>query len=313
MTSDAAPDSVRRADRDDRWGYANGLCMATGAALAFAVARAGIVGGLGPEELVLMRFGVAGLLLAPFLVRWGIADLAGIGWRRGLVLLVLGGPLFAVLQIGGYRFAPLAHGAVIAPSTVTILSTIAAAGFLGERLSRAHLAGAGLVLAGILALGWEGLASGGGQAWIGDLLFFSSSVLWAGFTVLLRHWRLEALRATAIVSVLSLVVTVPGYLALKGFDHLALLPLGPLALQGLVQGAVQGTLTLIAYGRAVALLGVSRAVLFPAIVPAIAILLGIPIVGEWPNPAQIAGLVLVTIGLLTATGVLYTAIGGRNR
>ncbi|WP_119418291.1 DMT family transporter [Desertibaculum subflavum] len=303
MTSETAGEAARRAARDERLGYANGLMMAIGAALAFAVARAGIVGGLAPEDLVLMRFGVAGLLLLPFLLRWGLCDLAGIGWRRGLALLLFGGPLFALLQIGGYRFAPLAHGAVIAPSTVTILSTIGAAWLLGERLTRAHLAGAALVLVGILALGGEGLVTGGGRAWIGDLLFFASSVLWAGFTLLLRHWRLEALRATAVVSVLSCAVTVPAYLALQGFDHLAALPAGALALQGLVQGVVQGALTLIAYSRAVALLGVSRAVLFPAVVPAIAVLLGIPIVGEWPNAAQIAGLVLVTIGLLTAVGL----------
>jgi drug/metabolite transporter (DMT)-like permease len=50
-------------------------------------------------------------------------------------------------------------------------------------------------------------------------------------------------------------------------------------------------------------LGVSRAVLFPAMVPAVSIIIGIPIVGEFPNAFQIAGLLLVTAGLLGAVGV----------
>ncbi len=63
-------------------------------------------------------------------------------------------------------------------------------------------------------------------------------------------------------------------------------------------------LTLLAYGKAVAILGVSRAVLFPAIVPAISILIGIPLVGEWPAPLQIAGLGLVTFGIFAAVGLI---------
>jgi threonine/homoserine efflux transporter RhtA len=44
-------------------------------------------------------------------------------------------------------------------------------------------------------------------------------------------------------------------------------------------------------------------VLFPAMVPAVSILVGIPIVGELPDAFQIAGLLMVTAGLLGAIGV----------
>ena len=104
-----------------------------------------------------MRFGVAGIVLLPLLLRWGLPTLAGIGWRRGLVLMVVGGPAFALMQMGGYAFAPLAHGAVIHPASVTILSTGIAAGMLGERLSRTHMIGAALVIAGIVLISWQGL------------------------------------------------------------------------------------------------------------------------------------------------------------
>ncbi len=162
------------------------------------------------------------------------------------------------------------------------------------------------MLAGIGLIGWDGIAArhAGDRAWVGDLLFFTSSILWAGFTLLLRHWRLNALRATAVVAVFSCLLATPVYLAWMGTAHLLALPLGALAFQGLAQGGLQGVVTMIAYGQAVMLMGVSRAVLFPAIVPAVSVLVGIPIVGEIPGLLQIAGLGLVTLGLLITIGVL---------
>lgn len=292
--------------RRERWGFLSGATMALGASLAFAAARAGIVDGLSAADLIFARYLVAGAIMLPLLLYWGLPTLAGIGLGRSLVLTVLGGAPFALLQTGGYEFAPLAHGAIIAPSTVTIVSTIGAAIFLRERLGRAHLTGAAVVLLGIGLIGWDGLlrsaAPSGGRAWLGDLLFFASSLLWAGFTLLLRHWRLSALRATAVVAVLSMVITTPAYLLWQGPEHLTTLPLAALVLQGLVQGGVQGVVTMVAYSQAVVLLGVSRAVLFPAIVPAVSVLVGIPIVGEIPSALQVVGLVLVTAGLLVTIG-----------
>lgn len=303
-------DTARTA-KHERWGFLCGAIMALGASLSFAAARAGILGGLLAVDMIFARFIVAGLIMLPLLLHYGLGNLAGVGWRRAAILTLLGGAPFALLQTSGYGFAPLAHGAVIAPSTVTIVSTIGAAVFLRERLSRNHLIGAAVVLVGIGLIGWDGMMQPGGErAWLGDLMFFLSSVLWAGFTLLLRHWRVPALRATAVVSVLSCVLTIPVYLAAMGTAHLTALPLGLLAVQGLIQGGLQGAITMIAYSQAVMLLGVSRAVLFPAIVPAVSVLLGIPIVGEIPSALQIAGLGLVTLGLLTTVGVLRR-IGGR--
>ena len=287
----------------EAWGYFCGCVLALGASLSFAAARAGIIRGLMPGDLILMRFSVAGIVLMPLLLRWGLPTLAGIGLRRGLILTMLGGPAFALMQMGGYAFAPLAHGAVIHPASVTILSTGIAAALLGERLSRGHLIGAALVIGGIVLISWQGLhAAAGVGSWVGDLLFFTSAVLWAVFTVLIRHWRLPALRAIAVVSFLSLLVILPGYLAWYGLEHLRARPPLPMAMQALVQGLMQGVVALTAYSQAIRVLGVSRAVLFPAMVPAVSILVGIPIVGEVPNATQITGLLLVTIGLMCAIG-----------
>jgi drug/metabolite transporter (DMT)-like permease len=287
-------------------GYAFGMTMALGAATSFAVARAGALRGLAPEDMVLARAGVAGLLMLPFLVRWGLSQLADIGWPRGMALLLTGGPLFAFLQTGGYAYAPLAHGAVIAPATVTVLSTLGAVVLLGERITRWHVVGGLAVIAGVVLVSWHGLSGSSvtETTWIGDLMFVTSSLLWAAFTLLMRKWRIDPFRATAVIAVLTAVVVVPGYFAWRGIDRLVTLPGDALLAQGIAQGLIQGVLTLLAYSKAVAILGVSRAVLFPAMVPAISILIGIPVVGEWPDMVQIAGLCLVTVGLFAAVGLI---------
>ncbi|GEP55322.1 hypothetical protein RSO01_24880 [Reyranella soli] len=59
------------------------------------------------------------LITLPLLLRYGVRYFAGLGWRRALISSLLGGAPFALLQTGGYGFVPLAHGAVITPSTVT--------------------------------------------------------------------------------------------------------------------------------------------------------------------------------------------------
>jgi hypothetical protein len=38
------------------------------------------------------------LAFLPFVVRGGINDLNGIGWGRGILLAVLGGPCFAIIS-----------------------------------------------------------------------------------------------------------------------------------------------------------------------------------------------------------------------
>jgi drug/metabolite transporter (DMT)-like permease len=61
---------------------------------------------------------------------------------------------------------------------------------------------------------------------------------------------------------------------------------------------------MLAYSRAVMLLGAARAPLLPSLVPVLAILIGVPLTGEVPDTVQWAGLTLVTAGFLVATHVL---------
>jgi drug/metabolite transporter (DMT)-like permease len=67
-------------------------------------------------------------------------------------------------------------------------------------------------------------------------------------------------------------------------------------LQAVVQGGFAGAGAIYLFTRAVILLGASRAVLFPALVPPFTLLVGAVTIGEIPSLLQLVGLVVVLAG-----------------
>ncbi|PWS37456.1 EamA/RhaT family transporter [Falsiroseomonas bella] len=280
------------------WGFCAALIW--GGYLAFA--RAGVVGGIAPLDFALLRYGTAALLVLPVLPRLGLRDLGGIGWRRGAVLALLAGPAFILLATWGYRFAPLAHGAVVQPAVVTIATMALAVLLLRETIAARRWLGVGVVIAGLALVSGAGMGNAG--AWKGDLLFAAAGLLWALFTIACRAWRVDAWHATVAVAVLGGAAIIPVWLWLGDAPALAAQGWSVIATQALVQGALSGVLAVFAFGRAVVLLGPARAAMFPAMVPALAVLAGIPVAGEWPEPVQWLGLTTVLCGLPLAMGLM---------
>src|SRR3954468_24367697 len=139
--------------------------------------------------MTLLRFAGGALLVLPFLPRRRIADLDGLGWRRGAGLALAGGPLFGLVVYSAFALAPLAHATVFPPSCVMVTGMVLSAVLLGERPGRYQLGGGALLLLGLLALAYDGLAAGGRLTWLGDLLFALAGCSWGVFTFLLRRWR----------------------------------------------------------------------------------------------------------------------------
>ncbi|MDE1905369.1 MAG: DMT family transporter [Rhodospirillales bacterium] len=265
-----------------------------------AVSRQGIGAGLYASDLAFLRYLLAGPLLLPWLCRRDIRTLAGVGWRRGIVLAVLAGPLFVMVGAEGYVFAPLAHGAVIQLGTLALAATILAVLTLGERITAARACGMTTIVIGLALTAGPELWRGTQTAWMGDLMFAVAGGMWAMFTILLRRWRISPLVATAIVAVLSSAAFIPLYLASHGLGIVHRASVALLVEQMLMQGLLSGIVALFAFGRAIQYLGAGRAALFPVIAPAVAILIGIPLTGEWPTAFQLAGLVTLSIGLIVS-------------
>ena len=278
-----------------------GAALIWGGYLAFA--RAGIADGLRPEDFALLRFGVAALVMFPFLLKNGVATLAGVGWGRGFVLALLAGPLFMMLIPAGFLYAPLPHGAVIPPSSTVVCSLLLAAIFLRDRPSATRVFAVAAILAGLVCIAGSGFFAGkGGSTWIGDLMFFAAGLAWAVFTVFQQRWNIAPMQATTALSVMSIILLLPPFLLWSSFDRLLALPPAMLAAQIAIQGVLAGAVAVAAYVAAVMALGASRAAVFPALVPATATIIGIPLTGEWPTALQWVGIAVVTLGLAAAMG-----------
>jgi drug/metabolite transporter (DMT)-like permease len=280
-------------------GLVTGIACGVGAALmwagGFVAAQHGIRIGLTPFDIMFHRYVWAGFAFLPSVVSHGLRDLDGVGWGRGIALAVLGGPGLALVSASGFLLVPLGHGGVIQPSCAALGGMFLAAAVLKEQLPRTRVYGALIIVMGLAVIGGEALATIGTHGLVGDLAFATAGVMFAFFGMLLRLWRIYPMRATAVVSVVTLAY-IPVHALLFGFGTMIRAGLAENMLQAVAQGVFSGPTAIYLFARSVVLLGASRAAVFPSLVPGFTMLVGFLAVGEVPTLAQIAGFAIVLIG-----------------
>jgi len=165
-------------------GVACGIGAALFWALGFVATRHGLKAGFTPVDLLMHRFLWSGLVFLPFVFRAGLRDLCGIGWGRGMALMVLGGPVMSLISYAGFLFVPLGHGSVIQPSCATLGGLLFAAFLLHERIAPSRIVGALVIVAGLGVIGSESIAHIGLDGVRGDLIFVLTGMMFAGFGTL---------------------------------------------------------------------------------------------------------------------------------
>jgi len=274
-------------------GVACGAGAALCWALGFVAARQGVNVGLSPYVIALHRFVWPGLALLPIAAADGFADLRSVGWGRGIALAVFGGLPLALSSYLGYVLVPLGHGAVIQPSCAALGGLILARLALKEPLPSQRIAGAIAILIGLGVIGAEALRTMGAHGLVGDLLFVLAGSFFAIFGMLLRLWLVPPLRAVVVTSVLSLA-GLP--LLLTSFRNMIDAGWTENLMQAVIQGGLAGAGAIYLFTRAVVLLGVARAALYPSLVPPFTLLIGYLALGEIPSVSQLIGLAIVVVG-----------------
>ncbi|MEM7124044.1 MAG: DMT family transporter [Pseudomonadota bacterium] len=267
-----------------------------GGYLAFA--RAGVVAGLTAFDIMFIRFAIAGAILAPWFVMAQLTPATRIPWHRACVMALLIGPPFLLLGVGGFAHAPLADAALLQPATLLVGTTALSLWWLNERLRPGQFVAIVIVLCGLALTFGPSLTSLSGRVLLGDLMFVTAALLWALFAILQRRWQIPPLHAAAAVSVLSAVCVVPPYLLARGFAAFGTLSPAALFGQVAVHGILVGIVAIVAFTQSVARLGPQRAALFPALVPGLALVIGLPVTGEIPTAHQWFGLGIVSLGLV---------------
>ncbi|MDP6343740.1 MAG: DMT family transporter, partial [Alphaproteobacteria bacterium] len=189
---------------------------------------------LSPEDVAFLRFCIAGVVFLPVLLRHGLK--AGrAGWLGSVILTLTVGFPYAFAMALGLGFAPASHGAISVPGMFPVLTAILGFLVLRDPLGARRLVGVGLVLAGVVGVGWHALWQDQLGQWQGYALFFMCGWMWAAFSVTARIASISAVHVTAILSVGSLAVFGPIY-GLFGDIQLLELPMGEFLFQLVYQG-----------------------------------------------------------------------------
>ena len=280
------------------------------------IARASASRGLLPLDIVLARILGASAVLLPWAWWWmRPARLAGqaTGSLGGLSPLplgptlqagFLGGLLYAVLAYNGFFFAPASHASVLLPGSLPLWTTLLAWLVLREKVSSARALGLSCILLGDVLVGGASLlmAFEGGEVWKGDLLFMIAACCWAGYSVTVRRHGLDAVRATMAITAFAFVTFVPLYLGLIGLGvlptHLTQVPWTEILFQVVFQGVGSVVISGITFTQMVRHYGPVRSTMITALVPGLSALGAVWFLGEPLHWNLLAGLALVTGGIL---------------
>jgi len=292
------------------------------------IARASAARSLTPLDLALARICGASLVLVP----WGawmvmkgqrqkddaassLFGLSPLSLRVTAGAGIFGGVAYALLAYSGFFFAPAGHASVLMPGSLPLWTTLLAALVLRDRITPARAFGLALIVAGDLVVGGRSLlhAFEGGEVWKGDLLFMAAAFCWACYSVVARRHGLDAVRATIAITVFALLAYVPVYgLLVAGgavVSRIGTAPWGEVAFQMLFQGVGSVVVSGITFTKMIQYFGPVRSTMITALVPGLSAFGAVIWLDEPLYWNLIAGLLLVTAGILF--GVQKTSAGGR--
>jgi drug/metabolite transporter (DMT)-like permease len=277
-----------------------GLVAVTIWAAFIVVSRLGVRTSLTPWDVAAIRFGTAGLLLLPYLMKKGLA-LDRLGWIGFVAISVGCGAPMVLLVNAGLLFAPAAHGGALFPGVMPLMVAVLAAIILKEAITPRRNVGLVLIVFGAVLIVWTTGGTLGTRQNIGHVLFLCAGLAWAGYTVAMRRAQLDGLHAAAIAAVASLFFYVPIYAALSRGSVLNA-PVADVALQTVVQGILTAIIALLLYGRMVAILGATAGAAFVALTPMTTALLAIPVLGEWPSATDWLAISVISVGVYLLSG-----------
>ncbi len=264
------------------------------------------VRGLPVGLIPLVRFGVAGLVLGPIVLRGGVfGRMLRTDWRRLLLAGAFCVPINQGFFLTGAQYAPAGHiGLIYAACPLVVL---ALAWLWGqERLAPERIVGVVASIAGVALVAAENLgrsdAAGRDALW-GDLLEVAAVVAWGAYLtvnkpLVARHGALPVLAATFLVgSVLQLPLSLASsstWPPLAGVQPAAWFGLAYMATVVSVGGLAFQNLAMRWFDA-------SQVATFGNVSPLLCVLWGYLLFGERVAPIAAVGGTLVLVGILWAS------------
>ncbi len=264
-----------------------------------AFTRLAVTESVTPADIVLLRYGIGGLILLPVLLRLA-GSMPRHAWKEGLWFALLQGAPLAMLTTNGLALAPAGHLA-LSTGLMPLFTSLLCFYVLGEAISRQRKFGLTLITLGALAIGGVSLTSIHPDYWKGDILFVCAGMMGSIYLLRMRRSGLSALQGAALLSVYSMLIYLPFFIWLFwDSSKLLQIPASDLLFQGFYQGVLMGALTIFSLGRSTMLLGAPAAAMSLALLPVASFLLAFLILNEIPTVFEILGAIAISLGAFLA-------------
>ncbi len=215
-----------------------------------------------------------------------------------------GSVLYAMLAYSGFFFAPAAHASVLMPGSLPLWTSLLAMVLLKDHLTRARIIGLVCIVMGDMLVGGMSLlkAFEGGEVWKGDVMFMCAAFSWACYTVLVRRHALDPVRATIAITAFACVSFLPAYglSAYAGWvpSRLDTASAHEMLFQAIFQGVGSVVISGITFNVMIRHFGPVRSTMITALVPGLSALGAVVLLNEPMSLNLMAGLALVTCGIL---------------
>jgi drug/metabolite transporter (DMT)-like permease len=256
---------------------------------------------LEPSLLVFLRLAMAAVVLVPIAIAAHAFRGITRRWRRLTVIAVIGIVLPFLLIAYGEQHITSSLAALLIASDPLFIVVLALAFDASERPGGLRLIGLILGLVGVAVL--FGLDVGGDALGVvGGAMVLGAAVCYAVSALLVKTLS-DVPRLGSVTVTLGMAAVV---LAPVGLLHLPSHAPGPATVASvLTLGLVCTALAYVLYYTLIADAGATRASIITYLNPAVAVLLGVLVLGEPVTPGTLAGFGLILLGCALATGALF--------
>ena len=160
-----------------------------------------------------------------------------------------------------------------------------------------------LTIAGALSIAiWEILLTSSNGTWRGHLMFMSAAAFWSVYFKMSGLSPLHALSIGTFWAAIALAV----FISFRGNADFSVIPINDIFMMALLQGVLVGLISTLLYSYAVTNLGPAKTRAIGALTPVLTLLGGWLFLGENITANKLAGMILVTFGVMLASGVVKT-------
>lgn len=265
-----------------------------------AVSRIAVTGSLTPQDLLVLRFGVSGALLLPWLLLHA-AKLPRPVWRMSVPLSFLQGWGAAACVLFGLQYTSAARASALFQGSLPMWVALVAFALFRLRPKRAQLVGIGVIALGTaLLVSSTSLAAVHPKRWLGDALLLCAPLLASGYLLYVQRTRLNPVIGVALVAVISALFVLPWALW-NGHSTLAQAPLAEIAWQVFFQGVLIGCIGMLCLHYGVLGLGSQAVGAALAMVPVLGLVFSVVVAHETITPLEGVAAAVVSAGVWLAT------------